>query len=377
MKERIRAALHAVEERADAARRAVKRKTGLRDPIRPRPYRGWGAGSTLHLSGRVLEDEGVQDMGGDLASRVWAMWKRYESDEIPGARLEVRLGDRSRRVEADDEGYFELAWEDVPLEAPWTELSVQLLSPVNEDQDNPPVPARVRVPGPQAKIALVSDVDDTIVKTGATDFLKHARTVLLNDASSREAFAGAGAFYRAIEAGRSGDEGNPVFYVSSSPWNLYSLFESFLELNDIPLGPIFLKDFGVDDDKLLKEGHTDYKVDRITRLIDAYPGLGFLLVGDSGQKDAWVFEEVVRQRQGRVLGCYLRDLDPSDADPEIAKIEARMRERGTAMLRVPDMAQAARHATEQGWISDDARAAVERATDGRQAAGDQPDASRR
>ena len=183
-KERIQGALHAVEERVDAARRAVKAKTGLRDPVRPLPYRGWGADGALHLRGRVLEDEGIQDIDGDgLAGRLWKMWKRYESDEIPGAELEVRLGDRVERLETDEEGFFTVELEGVPLEAPWTELEVRLRSPLNDDQDNPPVTGCVRVAGPNAKRAIVSDIDDTIVKTGATSFLKHARTVLLNEAT--------------------------------------------------------------------------------------------------------------------------------------------------------------------------------------------------
>lgn len=361
-KERIQGALHAVEERVDAARRAVKAKTGLRDPVRPLPYRGWGADGALHLRGRVLEDEGIQDIDGDgLAGRLWKMWKRYESDEIPGAELEVRLGDRVERLETDEEGFFTVELEGVPLEAPWTELEVRLRSPLNDDQDNPPVTGCVRVAGPNAKRAIVSDIDDTIVKTGATSFLKHARTVLLNDAESREPFAGVGALYRALEAGPSGDQANPIFYVSSSPWNLYDLFESFLELHDIPLGPIFLKDFGVDEDKLLKEGHTSYKVDRILRLVDAHPSLSFLLVGDSGQRDAWVFEEVVKRREGRVEACWLRDLDPSDPDPDIEAIEARVRARGVLMRRVPHLGEAARDAFDRGWIDEPQRDAVLRA----------------
>ena len=52
------------------------------------------------------------------------------------------------------------------------------------------------------------------------------------NAHSRKPFAGVAALYRALyralQAGATGDEGNPVFYVSSSPWNLHAMLREFL-----------------------------------------------------------------------------------------------------------------------------------------------------
>ena len=55
--------------------------------------------------------------------------------------------------------------------------------------------------------------------------------------------------------GRNGKRNNPFFYVSSSPWNNYDLLYHFLELNEIPQGPLLLRDFGIDENKL---GHSDH-----------------------------------------------------------------------------------------------------------------------
>ena len=49
----------------------------------------------------------------------------------------------------------------------------------------------------------------------------------------RIAFKGIGAFYRALELGGGAEVVNPIFYVSSSPWNLYDLLERFIELDGI------------------------------------------------------------------------------------------------------------------------------------------------
>lgn len=358
MKESVQSALVELERGLDAARRATKAKTGLLDPIRILPYRGMGGDGRLRLRGRVLEEEGLRAPaeGAGTLAKLRAMLRRYESDEIPGARVEARIGGRRHELVTDEEGFFELEVEGVELTSPWTDVALTLLAPLTDGQDNPVVTGRVRVPGPAAKRLVISDVDDTIVRTGATDFLKHARTVLLNDARSREAFAGVAPFYRALEAGPGGDEENPIVYVSSSPWNLYDLLETFLELHDIPLGPILLKDFGLDETKLFKTGHVDYKASAITQIADAYPDLDLILVGDSGQKDAWVFEEVVTRRPDRVVAGYLRDLDPERPAPEIQMIEERLERQGVPVRRVPHMGEAADHACEMGLIDEAQRA---------------------
>ena len=42
-----------------------------------------------------------------------------------------------------------------------------------------------------------------------------------------QAFAGVAALYRALHDGVAGDEGNPIFYVTSGPWNRYRLLSIF------------------------------------------------------------------------------------------------------------------------------------------------------
>jgi phosphatidate phosphatase APP1 len=350
--DRLRAGLADLEARFDRGRRALKAKAGLRDPIRPVPYIGYGADGHLRLKGRVLEHEVGDDVDADrtVGERLLAMLRRYESDEVPGARVAATLGQRREVLESDEEGFFELRLEDAALASPWTQVQLELLEPLVDGQDNPRQTGLVRVPGPSARRAVISDLDDTVLETGATSFFEHARTVLLNDAKSREAFAGVAPFYRALADGPGGDEGNPFFYVSSSPWNLFDLFDSFLELHDIPRGPLFLKEYGLDDDKLFKRGHTEYKAERITTLAEAYPSLELVLIGDCGQKDAWVFEEVVDRLPGRVAAIYLRDLDEVERD-EVKAIGARLDAGGVPCRRVKDFAEAAEHAAECGLVS--------------------------
>jgi phosphatidate phosphatase APP1 len=66
--------------------------------------------------------------------------------------------------------------------------------------------------------------------------------------------------YRALQLGPDGEGLNPIFYVSSSPWNLYDLLEEFFRVHGIPEGPLFLRDWDFSPLKLLRMGHQDHKL---------------------------------------------------------------------------------------------------------------------
>ena len=58
----------------------------------------------------------------------------------------------------------------------------------------------------------------------------------------------------------------------------------FFMLNEIPAGPLLLRDLGLDRSKFIKEKGHGHKQEKALRLLDAYPELPFILIGDSGKK---------------------------------------------------------------------------------------------
>lgn len=136
-----------------------------------------------------------------------------------------------------------------------------------------------------------------------------AKTVFLNNAHSRLPFPGVSAFYNALLLGKNGKRNNPFFYVSSSPWNMYDLLKEFLDLNNIPEGPLLLRDFGLQDNKLINKGHQVHKTKEIVNILKMYPKLNFILIGDSGQQDAYIYKDIAKLYPDRILAIYIRDLE--------------------------------------------------------------------
>ena len=93
---------------------------------------------------------------------------------------------------------------------------------------------------------VISDIDDTVMETGVANKLKMLWRLFVEDAESRVPFPGVAALYRALHAGASGDEANPMLYVSRAPWGIYDVLDEFFARHGIPAGPVlFLREWGV------------------------------------------------------------------------------------------------------------------------------------
>jgi phosphatidate phosphatase APP1 len=332
-------------------------------PARLEPYRGFGSADRAHVRGRVLRGSALPPAaaGDTVWQNLGRMAGRFNSDEVPGARVRVRFPGGEHVVTADEEGHFE-CWFDprptFPTDRQWHTVDLELVEPVEEGG-----PARaqapVLVPPATATFGVISDLDDTVLRTDATRALRMARNVLLANARTRVPFPGVAAFYRALAGGRGGSEGNPVFYVSSSPWNLYDLLTEFLELQGIPRGPLLLRDWGITRGEPGSGGHSGHKLAAVRRIMDLFPHLPFLLIGDSGQEDPEIYHRVVHQYPDRVRAVYVRNVTPTPLRREaIRLLAAEVEAAGSALLLTDDTLAAARHAAEKRWITSHALAEV-------------------
>ena len=213
--------------------------------------------------------------------------------------------------------------------------------------------AHVLIPPMDSEYGIISDIDDTIVKTTATDLLAMAKNTFFHNAHTRLPFAGVSEFYKSLQLGRNGKRNNPFFYVSSSPWNLYDLLIDFLDVNDIPEGPLLLRDFGLDANKESAD-HMGHKFKEIKNILMAYPHLNFVLIGDSGQEDPKIYREIVKKFPGRILAIYIRDVQLADREKIAIEISRELVDDKVEMIVVDNTVEAAEHAAKIGLIYADA-----------------------
>src|SRR5687768_16231525 len=213
LRERMLAVILRAERMAESV---VRRRAPDLTRAAVEPYRSYGTRNVLHVKGRVLQERRLaRAVSGDPGWRhLLQTIRRAFSREIPLAPIEARWGGHRVEGTADSEGYFHLRIEEVDAigVALWEPVEVRVCG-ATEDRI---AIAQVLVPPADAQLAIVSDIDDTVIRTDATSLVRMLRTVLLENAHVRLPFEGVAAFYRALHRGR-----NPIFYVSSGPWNLY------------------------------------------------------------------------------------------------------------------------------------------------------------
>lgn len=350
-------ALEVAELRIDRFDLWVKLRYGLLGTVYIQPYRGHGTRREVRVSGRVLEEKPIPlPTATDTAMRNFrSMLKRFLSAEVPGARLRIRVGDAESVVTADDDGFFEARVEtggEANSTMAWRPVSLELLWPLARGQREARATGYALVPPEdEDTFGVISDIDDTVLQTGVTNILAMLRVVLFSNVHARLPFEGVAAFYRALGSGPRGTSQNPIFYVSTSPWNLYDLLTDFLQLHGIPKGPLFLKNWGGLKDLLRRDDPLAFKIGTIRGILDAHPSLPFVLVGDSGQHDAEVYARVVSERPDRIRVVYIRQVGRPERADNVQRISAKMKSLGVPMLLVPDTVAAAEHAASIGLIS--------------------------
>jgi len=321
-----------------------------RDPYEIVGYRSYATNERALILGRALEDEGLAPA--DAASPRWRnlvyALKRFEADPLPHARVRAHLAGTTHETRADDEGFVH-DW--MPLEAPlsrtgWHDMDLELPAPPRGGSSRASVP--VLVPPATSRFGVISDMDDTVLQSRVTHFLSAARMMLLENARTRLPFPGVAAFYRALHD--SSGTGNPVFYVSSSPWNLYDVIADFLDAQDIPPGPLLLRDWDLGRSLLSGRSH---KHARIREIFTAFPRMPFILVGDSGQEDPEIYSRLVHDFPERVLAIYIRNVSRTpERAMAIGELAKTVQKAGSTLVLADDTLTVARHAAEHGWIDE-------------------------
>ena len=264
------------------------------------PYIGYATADHLIARGRVLA--GLRDTPRREGQGIWRNLRQMLGLFITGevANVTVSCGDVTGVT--DDEGYFTIL---LPRDdaTGWRTVRVTA-GPASAD-------CPVMVADPSATLGVISDIDDTMMQTGAYSIWRNLWTSLTGNAATRVVFPDAVELMTQLSDGGR----NPVHYVSSSPWNFHGFLAEVLDRNGLPRGPMFLRDYGFSETQFITGTHGDHKGSAIDVVLGALPDLPFVLIGDTGQHDAEVYLAAARRHPGRISRVILHvPADGTDRD---------------------------------------------------------------
>ncbi|MEZ0167335.1 App1 family protein [Microvirga sp. TS319] len=317
------------------------------------PYRGYGSRHEVFLIGRVFrQSRSAPGPGrGDLLANLRDIGQRIARRAVSDAAVTARFSGAEGSFTTDRDGYFRVHLSP-PLPPPsdrsWHLMDLALAQPQSAQAQ-----AKIFIPPASCRYVVISDIDDTIMQTGVANKLAMLWRLFVEDAPSRVAFPGVAALYRALHVGTSGDQQNPMLYVSRAPWGIYEVLEEFFSLHGIPVGPVlFLREWGISWTSPLPRKAENHKRELIHNMLALYSELPFILIGDSGQHDPEIYRQIVEEHPGRVLVVYIRNVsrDPKMIRQieELAKVVAGA---GSSLVLAANSVAMVEHAARLGLVA--------------------------
>jgi len=285
----------------------------LSDQPTVKVYHGFGHTKQLHVFGQVLALSPLprKRYRKNIWTNSFALLRSFMVKPIPCALLRLKWKNIWVYANSEDDGFFKFDLEPDATKnvTGWQEVQVEMVGDRNSEKVIAKGNGLIYFP-PANRFGCISDIDDTFLISHSSHLLKRLYVLLTQNAHSRKPFEGVVRHYQLLsQAGSTPEKPNPFFYVSSSEWNLYDFIVEFARKNELPAG-IYLLNQLKKFSQLLKTGQGKHsgKFTRIVRIMESFPQMRFILLGDSSQRDPYIYASIVEHFPQQVHAVYIRDI---------------------------------------------------------------------
>ncbi len=277
-------------------------------------FDSYGTTHKFSVVGRVYKKKSIKPpMAIDGTFRnIFRNIKYFTPDPISNTEIKVIVDGVSRVAKTDKKGYFKVGFEALGVQPGVNNVTAQIVG--SKYKYEAPKEQVVIDNDDSDKVAIVSDIDDTVKYTEVHKKFKMLKLLFTGNYRTDKPYLGVSSLYRGIIGGPMGRGVECMHYVTGSPANLYTRIQDFLKLNKYPQGSIDLKKGGSTVDPN-PSATFDYKVSKIRPIMNAYPNKKFVFFGDNTQKDPEVYKQIKKEFPDRVLGIYINNVvheDPND-----------------------------------------------------------------
>lgn len=276
-------------------------------------YRGYANKKELVVFGHVVKkypsgDRKYTRRGFRYARTIIEL---FSIKTIPFLKVKLHWGEKTFETSAEADGYFRFQvpfHEEMP--SGWHSYRVTIDDELNGKKYHAERSEEFFLPY-KSSYGLISDIDDTFLISHSRRSFRKLFVLLSKNVQARKPFDDVVKHYQLLSfASRTHPhkDSNIFFYVSSSEWNLYDMIVRFAELNGLPKAVLKLKKIksGLDDFVMTGSGSHEHKLRKIHNIINFYPELQFILLGDDSQRDPDIYEEICRTFPQSIRAVYMR-----------------------------------------------------------------------
>jgi phosphatidate phosphatase APP1 len=271
-------------------------------------YRGYANEQELIVMGHVFKPTSTEDYNFQKKNlkNARSIIKLFRTKTHANADVYLEHNGEKIHTKTLEDGYFKFC---VPLDQfekyGWIDYQVTI---VYKDKIIAAKESYIRPH--KGNLGIISDIDDTFLVSHSLNPFKKIYILLFRDIHRRKVFDDVVNHYQALSfAGRENkQEQNAFFYVSSSEWNLYRFIIKFTKIHQLPKAVLLLKDIktSLTDFFLTGRGSHNHKFEKIKHILEFYPNLEYVLLGDDSQKDAYLYEAICKIFPVTVKAVYIR-----------------------------------------------------------------------
>ncbi|PXY43088.1 App1 family protein [Flavobacterium hydrophilum] len=312
-------------------------------------YRGYANEQELIVMGHVFRRTYEYDFQKKNLKNARSIINQFRIKTIQNFDIYLKFGEKEIHTKTLDDGYFKFC---IPLEKEfhfgWMEYEVSIRYKTET------ITCKGSFIRPhEGNLGIISDIDDTFLISHTRNIFKKIYILLFKSVNDRKVFKGVVPHYQALSsAGRNNkEEQNAFFYISSSEWNLYRFIVKFTKIHQLPRAVILLKDIkrGVTDFFLSGRGNHNHKFDKIKHVLEFYPNLKYVLLGDDSQHDPFLYEQICKIFPVTVIAVYIRQTGKIQKS-EVKKIMKNLEALDVSVCYFKESSQAIMHSKSIGII---------------------------
>ncbi|KRF34847.1 App1 family protein [Nocardioides sp. Soil805] len=282
-----------VEDRWNRALGGVLARRGWRPTIVG--YDGYGGPDFVRVLARVVLDRPAERTG--RSNELRRGWRNFLTAELGGVAVTVTVAGERFEAVTDRSGILDVRLPAAGLAPGRHTVGLATAGAV-------PGSAEVLVVGGDVDFGIVSDIDDTVITTWLPRLLLATYNTFVLAEEARTPVAGMAELYAGLLAEHPGA---PTVYVSTGPWNAARALSRFLAHHGFPRGALLLTDWGPTNTGWFRSGR-EHKHACLRGLVEDFPAIRWVLVGDDGQRDPVIYADFARAHPERVRAIALREL---------------------------------------------------------------------
>lgn len=220
--------------------------------------------------------------------------KTYFKKPYSNELILIKLGNQSLETKTDTNGSFLVEFKGE------SQGDVEVFT---KDYKTIPSPQSYPVFFAKRKVEqmVISDIDDTIMRSFTQTKIKRLITTLFHPVHRRKVISSTNDLYQSLNKIDSS-----FYYVSKSEANLIRLISEFILHNNLPQGPLFLTPYLSFLQLVKSKKDATFKYSSICYILDHSEQKPVILIGDDTQADMTVYAKIVKKYGAQIQNVYIR-----------------------------------------------------------------------